>query len=321
MIRTGVFGGAGYVGGEVIRLILSHPSCELTSVTSKSQEGCLVSAVHRDLLGQTDRVFTGDVDPSCEVVFLCGGHGTSKDYLSAKSFSEETTIIDLSRDFRIKNGDHDFTYGLCEMNRMVIRQSRRIANPGCFATCIQLGLLPLAAAGQLHSEVHITAITGATGAGQSPSPTTHFAWRDNNLSVYKAFKHQHMTEVMQSLGRLQPDFKEAVNFVPMRGNFSRGILASIYLNSQLDIDEALSLFNTFYAPSPFVVVTESGVALKNVVNTNLCFLQVQKHGNKLHIVSVIDNLLKGAAGQAIQNMNLAHSLNEDTGLQLKASAF
>ena len=324
-IRAGIVGGAGYTGGETIRLLVNHPAVEISFVHSNSNAGNFVHDVHTDLLGDTDLKFTGELSTDIDVLFLCLGHGDSKKFLNANPIPASVKIIDLSQDFRLNTDTGaqpaGFVYGLPELNREAIKSAQNIANPGCFATCLQLGLLPLAAANLLNAEVHVTATTGSTGAGQNPSATTHFTWRNDNLSVYKAFDHQHLKEIGQSIKQLQPDFDHALNFIPYRGDYTRGIIASIYVDSDLSADQAFELYQQFYAGHPFTQVAKKNIDLKQVVNTNKCFIQVAKHGNKLFIISIIDNLLKGASGQAVQNMNLLFGLDETTGLKLKASAF
>jgi N-acetyl-gamma-glutamyl-phosphate reductase len=325
IVRAGIIGGAGYTGGEMLRILLNHPNVEIGFVHSTSNANNHVYDVHTDLFGDTDLKFAAELSYNIDVLFLCVGHGDAKKFLDANPIPEHIKIIDLSQDFRLaqssKHKAKSFIYGLPELNREALKQAHNIANPGCFATCLQLGLLPLAEKNLLKGEVHITATTGSTGAGQGLSPTTHFTWRNDNLSVYKAFEHQHLNEVGQSLKQLQAGFSEAVNFIPYRGDFTRGILASIYTDSDLTEAEALKLYQQYYANHPFTHVTSHDIDLKQVVNTNKCFLQVKKHGNKLLIISIIDNLLKGASGQAVQNMNLMFGLDEMTGLRLKAIAF
>jgi len=324
-IRAGIIGGAGYTGGEMLRILVNHPNVEIAFVNSKSNTGNYVYEVHTDLFGDTELKFTGGLSDDIDVLFLCVGHGDAKKFLAENDIPDNIKIIDLSQDFRLSQNskikNKNFVYGLPELNREAIKSAQNIANPGCFASCLQLGLLPLAANGQLNSEVHITATTGSTGAGQSPSATTHFTWRNDNLSIYKAFEHQHLGEIGQSLNQLQPDFGQTLNFIPYRGDFTRGIIASIYLDSDLMQDEALKLYTEFYAAHPFTHVTTRNIDLKQVVNTNKCFIQIAKHGNKLLITSIIDNLTKGASGQAVQNMNLMFGLEETTGLKLKATGF
>ena len=312
MIKVGIIGGAGYTAGELIRLLIFHPKVTIDFVYSTSNAGNKISAVHQDLVGSTD-------------LFLCLGHGNSSSFLAKHTFSSVTKIIDLSNDFRLQKDSHfnskNFVYGLPELQKEAIKNAQHIANPGCFATAIQLALLPLAKANVLQSEVHINATTGATGAGTAFSKTTHFTWRDNNFSHYKAFEHQHLGEIHQSVQQLQPNFEEAINFIPNRGNFSRGIFATLYTQFDGSLDEAKALYTDFYSDAKFTFVAEDDIYLKQVVNTNKCLLHLQKHNDKLLITSVIDNLLKGASGQAVQNMNLLFGFEETTGLQLKANFF
>jgi N-acetyl-gamma-glutamyl-phosphate reductase len=321
-IKAGIVGGAGYTGGEMLRLLLNHPSVDIDFVLSSSNEGNLISDVHTDLFGDTDLRFTGTLNQEIDVLFLCVGHGDAKKFLDVNAIAKNIKIIDLSQDFRLKAAaGSDWIYGLPEMNREKIRTANYIANPGCFATAIQLGLMPLAAKGLLKNEVHINATTGSTGAGQSLSSTSHFSWRNNNLSVYKAFDHQHLNEIGESMLMLDPSFIAGINFIPQRGDFTRGILASMYTESDLSAEEALALYEGYYADAAFTHVSKKNIDLKQVVNTNKGLVYVQKHGNKLFVVSIIDNLLKGASGQAVQNMNLMFGLEERQGLNLKASAF
>jgi len=309
----------------MLRILVNHPNVEIAFVNSKSNAGNYVYEVHTDLFGDTELKFTGDLSNDIDVLFLCVGHGDAKKFLEANDIPDNIKIIDLSQDFRlIKNSKFNnktFVYGLPELNREAIKSAQNIANPGCFATCLQLGLLPLAANSLLNSEVHITATTGSTGAGQSPSATTHFTWRNDNLSIYKAFEHQHLGEIAQSLNQLQPGNGRTINFIPYRGDYTRGIIASIYLDSDLTGDEAFKLYEDYYAAHPFTHVTKRNIDLKQVVNTNKCFIQIAKHGSKLLITSIIDNLTKGASGHAVQNMNLMFGLEETTGLRLKATGF
>ena len=324
-IKAGIVGGAGYTGGEMLRILVNHPNVDIAFVHSNSNAGNFIYEVHTDLFGDTDLKFTNELSNDIDVLFLCVGHGDARKFLEANAIPDTIKIIDLSQDFRIAESSKlkakSFVYGLPELNRDTIKSAQNIANPGCFATCLQLGLLPLAAKGLLNSEVHITGTTGSTGAGQSPSATTHFTWRNDNLSIYKAFDHQHLREVGQSLNQLQPGYGRTINFVPYRGDFTRGIIASIYIDSDLSGDEALKLYEDYYASHPFTHVTSRNIDLKQVVNTNKCFIQIAKHGNKLLITSIIDNLTKGASGQAVQNMNLMFGLDETTGLRLKATGF
>jgi N-acetyl-gamma-glutamyl-phosphate reductase len=324
-VKAGIIGGAGYTGGEMLRILLNHPNVEIAFVNSTSNAGNYVYDVHTDMFGDTDLKFTGELHTDIDVLFLCVGHGDAKKFLEAKEIPDTVKIIDLSQDFRLNHNSafksKSFVYGLPELNRDEIKSAQNIANPGCFATCIQLGLLPLAAHGMLNNEVHISATTGSTGAGQSLAATSHFTWRNDNLSVYKVFSHQHLGEISESLVQLQEGFNQTISFVPYRGDFTRGILASIYLDSDLSEEAALKLYQDYYAADPFTHVTSKSIDLKQIVNTNKAFLQVKKYDNKLFIVSIIDNLLKGASGQAVQNMNLMFGLEETAGLKLKASAF
>jgi N-acetyl-gamma-glutamyl-phosphate reductase len=321
-IKTGIIGAAGYTAGELIRLLLRHPEVSLRLLHSRSQAGQPVAHIHDDLLGETDLVFTDQVHTTdLDLLFFCGGHGRTRPFLAEHDIPASVRLIDLSNEFRLQSEAHSFVYGLPEWQREAIRGAQQVANPGCFATCIQLALLPLAAAGRLDREVHITAVTGSTGAGQGLSATSHFSWRNNNLSVYKAFTHQHLPEIRQSLTQLQPGFGHALNFVPIRGDFARGILASVYLPSDLSESEARALYGAYYAHHPFTHLAPQNPHLKQVVNSNKGLVHVAKHGDKLHLVSMIDNLLKGASGQAVQNLNLMFGLPEDAGLRLKAVAF
>ena len=325
MIKVGIVGGAGYTAGELIRLLVNHTHVELDFVYSTSNAGNDIYKVHQDLLGAIDLKFTDRLNKNVDVLFLCLGHGNSKKYLESNSFSNNTKIIDLSNDFRLIDDavfqEKAFVYGLPESQKKEIKNAQNIANPGCFATAIQLALLPLANAGLINSEVHINATTGSTGAGVSPSETTHFSWRDNNFSVYKAFTHQHLGEIGESLSKLQADFSDDLCFIPNRGNFSRGIFASIYLKFDDSLEKAFELFENYYKDAAFTHVSKLSIHLKQVVNTNNCFLNLQRHKNRLLITSVIDNLIKGASGQAIQNMNLMFGINETEGLKLKANSF
>ncbi|SDM42997.1 N-acetyl-gamma-glutamyl-phosphate reductase [Catalinimonas alkaloidigena] len=321
-IHVGIIGGAGYTAGELLRLLLFHPDVELKFVHSQSQAGKPLHSTHQDLLGETDLLFTDALDfDGIDVLFLCVGHGAAATFLEAHPVPDSVKIIDLSQDFRLKREGNNYVYGLPELNREAIRTAQHVANPGCFATCIQLALLPLAAAGQLHDDVHINAVTGSTGAGQAPSATTHFSWRSNNVSVYKAFNHQHLGEIGQSLHQLQPDFAHKLHFIPVRGNFTRGILATAYTPFAGSLDEAKALYQDYYAPHPFVYLSDSNPALKQVVGTNKGIVYLEKHDDQLLIISMIDNLLKGASGQAVQNMNLMFGREEKAGLTLKALAF
>ena len=321
MIRVGIVGGAGYTAGELLRILLNHPEVNILFVHSKSHAGQPVSNVHTDLLGETDLVFTEELSLRIDVLFLCMGHGQSEKFLSEHAVPGKLKIIDLSQDFRLKSENHDFVYGLPELNRHYIKVSERIANPGCFATCIQLGLLPMASYGLLQDTVHINGITGSTGAGQKPMATTHYSWRNNNVSVYKAFEHQHLAEIKQSILQLQPNFNNELVFVPMRGNFTRGILCSMYTKCTIPFEEVKSIFESYYKRNPFVIFTDKNPDLKQVVNTNKGMVYLQNQGEYVFIVVIIDNLLKGASGQAVHNMNIAFGLEDTLGLKFKASAF
>jgi N-acetyl-gamma-glutamyl-phosphate reductase len=324
-IKAGIIGGAGYTGGEMLRILINHPNVDITFVNSTSNAGNNVYEVHTDLFGDTDLKFTGEILTDIDILFLCVGHGDAKKFLEANDIPDTVKIIDLSQDFRLKENSKfnskKFVYGLPELNKDAIQSAQNIANPGCFATCIQLGLLPLTSKALLNNEVHVSATTGSTGAGQSLAATSHFTWRNDNLSVYKVFNHQHLNEIGESLKQLQPDFDQPINFIPYRGDFTRGILASIYTNTDLTEDEALTLYTDYYAGHPFTHVTNKSIDLKQVVNTNKVFLQVKIIDGKLFIVSILDNLLKGASGQAVQNMNLMFGLDERAGLRLKATGF
>jgi N-acetyl-gamma-glutamyl-phosphate reductase len=322
-IKIGIVGGAGYTGGELLRLLVNHPLADIVFVHSKSNAGKAVSEVHTDLAGDTSLEFTGRLEEKADVVFLCVGHGEAKKFLSENPVPGSAKIIDLSQDHRLlpQTGNGKWVYGLPELNKEKIAVSGNVANPGCFATAIQLGLLPLAAAKRLKDEVHISATTGSTGAGQSLSTTSHFSWRQNNLNIYKPFEHQHLGEIGQSLLQLQNDFNRTLNFIPYRGSFTRGILANMYTHCDLGLEEAVHAYTEYYKGHPFVHVSTTNIDLKQVVNTNKCMLYLEKHGNKLMVTSVIDNLLKGASGQAVQNMNIMFGLEETSGLKLKASYF
>ncbi|ACU63959.1 N-acetyl-gamma-glutamyl-phosphate reductase [Chitinophaga pinensis] len=321
-IKAGIIGGAGYGGGEMIRLLLNHPNVEISYVHSRSNAGNPLYAVHADLLGETELTFTGEMSNDIDVLFLCLGHGEAKKFVEATDIAASIKIIDLSQDFRLGETvkGREFVYGLPEMQREKIITANNIANPGCFATGIQLGLLPLAKAGLLQ-EVHTTGITGSTGAGQSLQATSHFTWRANNISTYKVLSHQHLKEIRRSLQLLQPSFTGDVNFVPVRGDFPRGIWVTSYLQSDLSLEEAQQLYKDYYAGHPFTHVSDKQIDLKQIVNTNKCLIQLEKVGNKLVIHSIEDNLLKGASGQAVQNMNLLFGFDETAGLKLKSIVF
>ena len=321
-IKAGIIGGAGYAGGEAVRLLLNHPSVELAFVQSRSQAGKHLDEIHSDLDGETDLKFTSAFNEPVDVLFLCLSHGESKKLLSEHSFPASLRLIDLGNDFRLgdKVNGREFIYGLPEFQREAIKKANNIANPGCFATTIQLGLLPLAKSGLLN-EVHTTGITGSTGAGQKLQDATHFTWRANNISAYKTLTHQHLGEINQTLQSLQSGFIGPVNFVPWRGDFTRGIFVTSLVESELTLEEANDLFKKYYATHPFTHVSSRMIDIKQVVNTNKCLIFLEKVGTKLAIHSVTDNLLKGASGQAIQNMNLLFGLDESEGLHLKSSAF
>ena len=321
MIKAGIIGGAGYTAGELLRILLRHPEVSLDFVFSTSQDGSQISSIHQDLLGETALRFSGNINPDVDVVFLCLGHGNSIEFLKNNSFSKNTKVIDLSTDYRMYSNDHSFVYGLPEFKKEEIKNAKFIANPGCFATAISLAILPLAAEKLLKDELHINAVTGATGAGTSLSATSNFTWRDNNFSAYKEFEHQHLNEIGQSLKMFQSDYDSEINFIPNRGNFSRGIFATTYTNFEGSLEDAKAIYDNFYRDAAFTFVTEEEVHLKQVVNTNKCLINLQKYKSKLLITSVIDNLLKGASGQAVQNMNLMFGFPEDQGLRLKASYF
>lgn len=323
MIKVAIAGGTGYTGGELFRILLNHPDVRIVAATTTSSEGVPVASVHRDLIGETDLCFgTGLNDP--DVIFLCLGHGISRQFIDTHDISPDCRIIDLGNDFRL-DGDHagrHFVYGLCESARDEIVKAHDIANPGCFATAIQLALLPLASEGLIRDEVHVSAITGSTGAGKKPGETTHFSYRDNNISIYKLFTHQHLGEIRKNIGAIAGK-EPVVNFVPFRGDFTRGIFASVYTRAdeRMTVADYRKLFEDYYAASPFVFHSDEGISLKEVVNTNKALLHLELHDGYVHISSIIDNLVKGAAGQAVQNMNLMFGLPETTGLRLKPSAF
>lgn len=319
-VKAGIVGGAGYTAGELVRLLMHHPCAELAWVQSSSNAGNLVAEVHEGLWGDTEMRFVDSVDlDSIDVLFLCSGHGFSRSFWTAHTKPSSLMIIDLAQDFRDESDG--YVYGLPEINRSRIISGDKVANPGCFATAIQLSLLPMARARLLPADIHVTAITGSTGAGVKPGATTHFSWRDNNLSVYKAFGHQHLAEIKRTLSSLQPDPEFEVNFVPVRGDFPRGIFAMTYFNSPLDENEVREIYSTFYADAPFTHIIDRQADLKQAVNTNKAIISIEKHADKLLAVCAIDNLLKGASGQAVQNMNLMCGFDEQAGLCLKPSAF
>ena len=322
MVKVGIIGGAGYTGGELLRILINHPDVEIVFVNSSSNAGNALSAVHEGLIGETNLKFTDELPfDAIDVLFSCMGHGDTKKFLESHTVPEKVKIVDFTQDYRIKAEGNDFVYGLPELNRELIKKAQHVANPGCFATCIQVALLPLAKVGLLTNEINTTAITGSTGAGQKPKATSHFSWRNDNISVYKAFEHQHLVEIRQSLEQLQGKFDTELNFVPVRGDYPRGIFAATYMTCDLTIEQALDMYREYYKDAAFTFVTEGDLDLKQVVNTNKAIVSLQKHGNKLLILSAIDNLLKGAAGQAVQNMNLMFGLDEKSGLRLKPSAF
>jgi N-acetyl-gamma-glutamyl-phosphate reductase len=324
-LQVGIIGGAGYTAGELIRLLIHHSKVNINFVYSTSNSGNKISAIHQDLVGSTHLIFTNKINPKVDVLFLCLGHGNSKSFLEANEFSAETKIIDLSNDFRLRNDsvfdDKSFVYGLPELQKEKIKEASYIANPGCFATTIQLALLPLAAHNLLKDDIHVNAVTGSTGAGTSLSETTHFSWRVNNISHYKAFSHQHLDEINESVAQLQAQFSSEIIFVPNRGNFTRGIFATLYTKYDGSLEEAKSLYTSFYKDAEFTFVSDEDIHLKQVVNTNKCLIHLYKHNNILLITSILDNLLKGASGQAVQNMNLMFGFHESEGLQLKANFF
>ncbi|MBR5934705.1 MAG: N-acetyl-gamma-glutamyl-phosphate reductase [Bacteroidaceae bacterium] len=322
MIKVGIIGGAGYTAGELIRILLGHPDAEIVFVNSTSNAGNKLSAVHEGLIGETDMVFTDQLPlDAIDVLFFCTAHGDTRKFLEANTLPEGLKVIDLSMDYRLEAEDNPFIYGLPELNRRAICKSQYVANPGCFATAIQLALLPLARNLMLNDDVYVNAITGSTGAGVKPGATTHFSWRNNNISIYKPFTHQHLPEIIQSIKHLQSSFNSDINFIPYRGDFARGIFATVVVKNAVDIEELYRIYREYYAEDSFVHVVEEQIDLKQVVNTNKCLLHLEKHGDKLLIISCIDNLLKGASGTAVHNMNLLFNLKETTGLILKSSGF
>lgn len=337
MIKVGIVGSAGYTGGELLRVLIYHPDVKIVFANSVSNAGKNVYAVHNDLFGDTKLAFSSDFHSDIDILFLCVGHGDARKFLEANPVDSTVKIIDLSQDYRLKDntayqGSH-FVYGLPELNRETIRRARYIANPGCFATNIQLALLPLAAKGLLPDQIHVNATTGSTGAGQKPSPTSHFSWRSGNLSAYKSFEHQHLQEIGESLNQLQDSFlpqteesllqraMQRINMIPQRGAFPRGIFSVIYVTSKLTEDEVYTLYEDYYAEHPFTWVSKMNIDLKQVVNTNKSIIHLEKHGDQLLILNATDNLLKGASGQAVQNMNLMFGLDERAGLNLKSNGF
>lgn len=325
MIKVGIIGGSGYTAGELIRILMFHPNAQLDFVYSTTNAGKPLSVAHHDLLGDIEMNFTDVINPDVDVLFLCLGHGKSISFLENNKFSDNTKIIDLGNDFRLtKDKDFNgksFVYGLPELNKTDIKNANYIANPGCFATAIQLALLPLAADGVLTEDVHINATTGSTGAGVGLAATSHFSWRNNNFSHYKVFEHQHLGEINQSINQLQADYSDELIFIPNRGDFPRGIFATLYTKSEESLEDLVAKYEAFYADQPFVTVTTTNINMKQVVQTNKCIISLLKKGNRVLITSIIDNLLKGASGQAVQNMNLMFGLEETTGLHLKPSGF
>ncbi|MBQ5827146.1 MAG: N-acetyl-gamma-glutamyl-phosphate reductase [Bacteroidaceae bacterium] len=322
MIKVGIVGAAGYTAGELIRLLLNHPAAEIVFAHSESNAGNAVTDVHAGLYGETDLHFTDQLPfEEVDVVFFCFGHGKSTQFLAEHYIPADVRIIDLAQDFRLANDEHDYVYGLPELNALQLQGAQHIANPGCFATCIQLALLPLAAAGLLDGDVMVNAITGSTGAGVKPSATTHFSWRSGNMSIYKAFEHQHVPEILQSLHKLQPSFDGAIDFIPYRGDFPRGIFCTAVVRQEVELEQVVRLYKEFYADAVFTHYVDRPIDMKQVVGTNKCLVHVDVHGDKILVTSCIDNLLKGASGQAVQNMNLMFGLEENCGLQLKSLAF
>jgi len=325
MINVGIIGGSGYTAGELIRILMYHPKVNIDFVYSTTNAGKPLSVAHHDLMGDIEMNFTDVINPEVNVVFLCLGHGKSISFLQENKFSSHTKIIDLGNDFRLNKDAHfegkDFIYGLPELNKSEIKKANYIANPGCFATAIQLALLPLAKNNLLNNDVHINATTGSTGAGVSLSETSHFSWRNNNMSHYKAFEHQHLGEIGESLVQLQDDFESELLFIPNRGDFPRGIFATLYTLSDDSLEQLVAKYEDFYKNEPFVTVTTTNINMKQVVQTNKCIISLMKKGNRVLVTSIIDNLTKGASGQAIQNMNLMFGLEETTGLHLKPSGF
>ena len=335
MIRVGILGAAGYTGGELIRLLLNHPEAEIVFANSESNAGNLVSDVHEGLIGETDLKFTDQMPfDKVDVIFFCFGHGKSEAFLKEHTIPENVKIIDLAQDFRIKGSQesgvwsqemtpehHDFVYGLPEINKEEIQKAQHVANPGCFATCIQVALLPAAYLNLLKEDVAVNAITGSTGAGQKPGATTHFSWRNNNLSIYKPFQHQHIAEIRQSLKQVQGYLDADIDFIPYRGDFARGIFCTAVIKTPAPVEEVIEAYKDFYRDAAFTHYSDKAIDLKQVVNTNKALVHVEKYGQKLLVTSAIDNLLKGAVGQAVQNMNLMFGIHETAGLRLKASAF
>lgn len=321
-MKIGILGAAGYTAGELLRLLINHPQAEIVFANSESNAGNPVTDVHEGLIGDTDMRFTSEMPfREVDVVFFCFGHGKSEAFLKEHAIPSDVRIIDLAQDFRIKSPGNDYVYGLPEINRSLIAHAKHVANPGCFATCIQLALLPAAAMGLLTSDISVNAITGSTGAGQKPSSTTHFSWRADNMSIYKPFSHQHVPEIRQSLTQVQGSLPCGIDFIPYRGNFARGIFATSVVKTDATLDDITAAYKDFYKDAPFTHYCDNAIDMKQVVNTNKCLVHCDKFGNKLLVTSCIDNLLKGAVGQAVQNMNIMFGLDERCGLALKASAF
>ena len=322
MVRVGILGAAGYTGGELIRLLLNHPEAEIVFANSESNAGNPVADVHEGLYGDTELCFTSEMPfDSVDVVFFCFGHGKSEAFLKEHSIPENVKIVDLAQDFRLEAPDHDYVYGLPEINKERIAKAQHVANPGCFATCIQLGLLPAASMGLIKGSVAVNAITGSTGAGQKATATTHFSWRNNNMSIYKAFTHQHVPEIRQSLRQVQGHLDADIDFIPYRGDFSRVIFATEVIKTDRPLEEIVEAYKAFYRDARFTHYVDKAIDMKQVVNTNKALVHCDKYGDKLLVTSTIDNLLKGAVGQAVQNMNIMFGLDEATGLNLKSSAF
>lgn len=320
-LKIGILGAAGYTGGELLRLLVFHPNVEEIYAQSRSQAGKPIASIHKDLSFLVDKLFVENIADKIDVIFLCLPHGESNKYLNNNNLDANIKIIDLSNDFRLSQNNNGFVYGLPELNKQYITQSNKIANPGCFATAIQLSLLPLANNNWIENDIHISAITGSTGAGNSLTPTSHFTWRNNNISTYKVFQHQHLDEIKQSVCQLQTNFDKSIYFVPYRGNFPRGIIASMYTKTDKSEEEIFEAFQNYYASHPFVIITKQEIDLKQVINTNFNYLNIKKIGDSIFIESVIDNLIKGASGQAVQNMNLIFGFDETLGLKLKPVAY
>jgi len=321
-LKVGIIGGAGYTAGELIRLLINHPEVEIRFVHSTSNAGNPIAGIHEGLIGETDLVFSDTLSfDGIDALFFCSAHGDSRKFMETHALPESLKIIDLSTDFRHKETGGGFVYGLPELNKSAIQTASRIANPGCFATTVQLALLPLAAKGLLKDDIHVNAITGSTGAGVKPEATTHFSWRADNISIYKPFEHQHLKEITESLLQLQPEWSSPLHFIPVRGNFTRGIFATAYTACDLSSEEIKKLYSEFYRDAAFTFVTDRNPDLKQVTNTNKCVVYPEKYGNRLLVIAMTDNLLKGASGQAVQNFNLMFGLDERSGLRLKANGF